>query len=124
MLLLMSCSGQVRPDTDGKTVITLSDYKEVRVDTPFELFDGDVRYMRLSTGDGYGFSKVYKAEYINNNIYILDQNHYRLVVFDDNGQPVYKLDYKGRGPNEYLQITDFAVAPDGTSRGSLPAVAL
>ena len=115
LAIFVSCAAkQSDADTTGKTVITVSDFKEVQVDTPFEMFAGEPKFVHLSSKEGYSFSKAFKVEYINNKIYILDQNHYRLVVFEDSGAPVFKLDYKGRGPNEYLQITDFAVAPDGT----------
>lgn len=114
MIALASCANQSGSDMVGKTVITMSDFKKVHVETPFEMFAGEPKFVRVPSKEGYSFSKAFKVEYINDKIYILDQNHYRLVVFEDSGAPVFKLDYKGRGPNEYLQITDFAVAPDGS----------
>ena len=113
--LLVSCSDRGPGALDGKTVISIQDFKEVRVDTPFEMFEVEPRFVRMAsdTCNSYGFSKVYKAEYIDGKIYILEQRRYRLLVFDDTGRPVFKLDYRGRGPNEFLQITDFAVDRNG-----------
>lgn len=117
LLFMGSCSNQGRHGgEDGKIVIKYSDFKEVQVDSPFEMIESEPRFVRLSSGENnsFGFSGIDRIEILNNKIYILDNSHYRLLVFEDSGAPAFKLDLRGRGPNEYLQISDFDVDEDGT----------
>ena len=114
--LLLSCSNQsIRKDGGERIVIKLSDYKEVQEESPLEMFESTPQIVHLLSDENnaYGFSNINKIVVFNNKIFILDESHYRLLVFDDMGNPLFKLDYRGRGPNEYLQITDFDIDQAG-----------
>ena len=54
---------------------------------------------------------------IEDRIYVLDNpaiREYRLLAFDSNGRFIRQIGAMGRGPGEYLGISDFATAPDGS----------
>ena len=54
---------------------------------------------------------------IEDRIYVLDNpaiREYRLLAFDGNGRFIRQIGAMGRGPGEYLGISDFATAPDGS----------
>lgn len=118
LLLSVSCMRNTNTNTNenaDKIALKISDFTEVQIDSPFEILSGEPKFVLLSPGEdySYGFSKTLKVEYIKNKIYIQEYSKYKLLVYDDSGNPVLKLDYRGRGPNEYLQITDFDVDTDG-----------
>ena len=75
-----------------------------------------MEYIVPETGENQDmlFSSVDQVEYKDGKLYILDWRYRRLVVFDSDGQPVSSLRRQGRGPGEYLQITDFDVDRDGS----------
>ena len=112
LFLLASCADR---GTDGTVVIKFKEYKEVQVSSPFEMMGVEPRYVHLVSDDtdAFFYSDIIRAEYRNNKIYILDKSQEKLLVFRDDGTPSFKLDYRGRGPNEYLQITDFDVDKEG-----------
>lgn len=115
LCLLSACS---RPVKDGAVVIKMSDFEEIRADSPFELFEAEPRFVHLQAGEdnSFGFARISKIEIVGDKIYIFDEQprtYYRVLIFDLDGNPVAKIDSRGRGPNEYLQITDFAVDPAG-----------
>ena len=54
---------------------------------------------------------------IEDRIYVLDNpaiREYRLLAFDSNGRFIRQIGAMGRGPGEYLGISDFAIAPDSS----------
>lgn len=57
----------------------------------------------------YMFTEADKIVYKNNTFYILDWMNRKLVAFNKQGNPVLSLNKRGRGPGEYLQITDFDI---------------
>jgi hypothetical protein len=46
-------------------------------------------------------------------IYINDSDLHRLLVFNDEGKFISKLEKRGQGPQEYYELRDFQVAPNG-----------
>ena len=59
------------------------------------------------------FKGIDKIVYSSGKLYILDWLSRKIVVLDETGNPVYVLAKSGRGPGEYLQITDFDVDDSG-----------
>jgi hypothetical protein len=47
------------------------------------------------------------------NLYILDGNNHRVLVFDANGKFVRKISKKGEGPGELMSPVSMTIAPDG-----------
>ncbi len=62
------------------------------------------------------FARAQKIRIQDGKIYILDKrgrNHY-LLVYNQDGHPLGRVGNKGNGPGEYIHITDFDIAGDGT----------
>lgn len=59
------------------------------------------------------FKEMDKIVYSSGKLYILDWLSRKIVVFDESGNPVSALTKNGRGPGEYLQITDFDIDNKG-----------
>lgn len=59
------------------------------------------------------FKEIDKIVYSSGKLYILDWFSRKIVVLDETGNPVSVLAKSGRGPGEYLQITDFDVDDSG-----------
>jgi hypothetical protein len=60
----------------------------------------------------YMFTYPQKIVYKDNTFYILDwvnPRNSKVVAFDNKGNPVLSLNKRGRGPGEYLQISDFDI---------------
>lgn len=58
-------------------------------------------------------SYVNKAVNRCNKLYVLDEGEGKICVFKESGEGDFVLSRVGRGPQEYLQITDFDVDKDG-----------
>ncbi len=69
-----------------------------------------ISYIPLETKNSSLLNNPLSYCYENGKIYIL--NKYGLMIFDSNGKFIRKIDRKGRGPQEYLQIKRFEVSPE------------
>lgn len=67
-------------------------------------------FVVLDSEEGKSFSQIDKAVYRGGNLYLMDWAYRKIFTFDAEGHAVSVLSKKGRGPGEYLQITDFDVA--------------
>ncbi len=68
-----------------------------------------VDYILLEDVKESAFSEINKLVMKNGNIYIGDFRNHKIVVFDLAGNFKFAIDRKGRGPQEYLEIKNFAV---------------
>ncbi|MCC8146780.1 MAG: 6-bladed beta-propeller, partial [Bacteroidales bacterium] len=59
------------------------------------------------------FKAIDKIKIHEDRIYILDRKLKKLVVFDRTGNGIGQVGQPGQGPEEYLHIADFDVAPSG-----------
>ncbi len=67
----------------------------------------------LDSGEEYLFSQIDKAVCRGCNIYLLDWIQRKIFTYNIGGSALSVLCKKGRGPGEYLQITDFDVDEQG-----------
>jgi hypothetical protein len=65
----------------------------------------------LETNNYSSMGNIYKGQITKNKIALLDMNS-NLMVFDLNGQFLFKIGNKGHGPGEFLHIRDFMVLDD------------
>ena len=80
-----------------------------------EDFLGGLEYVTLRPeGQDYLFAEADKVIYRNGQLYIMDWISRKIVSFKEDGQPGTVLHKHGRGPGEYLQITDFDVDDNGS----------
>jgi len=76
-------------------------------------FIKDIRYIPLETGPNSMVGNIVKVIVEDNKIYISD-NRGVVSIFDMNGRLLNTLNKRGRGPKEYLRITDYTVSPIGS----------
>lgn len=73
-----------------------------------------VQYIPLETSDEALMSGVHKMLVRGNRIYVADYSGAGIIfVFDFQGKLVLKINRVGRGPGEYIQITDFDISESG-----------
>ena len=96
--------------------IPFNSYGQVPCESPDLLLPGRIKRVVLDSGGSkdYIFSEIDKIVCHQDRFYILDWIHRKIVIYDSDGGPVGCLSRRGRGPGEYLQITDFDVDADGS----------
>jgi len=110
---LCSCSINTNKPNDIKV-----NYKSFAIKT-FNPSDSILfKNVKILSLDSHGnkdfmFADVDKILFRDGLYYILDTRRKKIIVFDSEGQPVFQLNKVGRGPEEYSQITDFAVGDNG-----------
>ncbi|HEX2933884.1 MAG TPA: 6-bladed beta-propeller [Bacteroidales bacterium] len=106
-IILTSCQNRSNNTSVGnKTVINISTNAKFD-DTLF--VNSKVKIIPLETIEPSLIGDLYRILQCNNEYYILDGNHKDIKVFDNNGQYKRKLLKPGKGPGEYISITDFFV---------------
>lgn len=72
----------------------------------------DVKFIQLETTDECVIREYSKIINKNNRIYILDRTLNSLFTFSDEGKFINKLSAQGRGPMDYLELSDFIIYGD------------
>lgn len=111
-VLMWSCQNMndERPDM----IINVNEYQYQSFDW-VSLFGKDLHYVTLDTdSSNYNISYIDKIVIRNDKFYINDWKTRRLLIFDIQGHPLGVINRRGRGPEEYLQITDFDVDDNGS----------
>jgi hypothetical protein len=115
--LLTSCIGQKK---EKKKSINSKPIVELNISN--ELFDenkdysslvGSIEVIKLETNVNSLIGGIRKVVFQNNRFYILDGSQV-LYLFNEIGNYLNKLDKRGKGPGEYLEIRDFFVDKDGS----------
>lgn len=106
------CTGST-VDTDG-TVIPFREMQERTYSDIAGKIAGSIRYIVYNaTSEEQLFSEPDKVIFRNGMLYIHDWQNRRIIAVGENGNFLFSLDKRGRGPGEYLQITDFDVDGSG-----------
>ena len=112
LMEVSSCTGKSGDASVIKT-IKVGDYQEDNFDWK-SVFEQDLHLVELTdTSKEYSFTAISKLVFKKDKFYISDWRTSRIIVFDLNGNPVFVLNRRGRGPEEYLQVTDFDVDNSG-----------
>jgi hypothetical protein len=75
-------------------------------------FIEDYKIVQLSTSNDNLIFQISKVQYFKEKIYILDSPGNCIFIFNNDGSFYKKLNKKGSGPGEYVQITDFYIDED------------
>ena len=90
------------------------DVDEIKGWVTLDTFNYNVRYVRLETNEHCLIGRVSKSLIRQNKIYVADFNNaIALFVFDLQGKHLFTIDRRGKGPGEYLKITDFDIDTNG-----------
>jgi hypothetical protein len=100
--VLNSCSTK---HSDNTAAITVDISTKANINDFFKNYYA----VPLATGDEYLIANIDKIIIESDKIYILDKRNFSIYIFDIKGNYLNKLNSKGNGPGEYLDITDFAV---------------
>lgn len=108
----LSCSNQ----SGEKSVIKTIKLHELHEETfSWETLLGqDAKVIALQdTSKEYAFTEISKLVCWKDRIYISDWKTRRIIIFGQDGQPMSVLNRRGRGSEEYLQVSDFDVDDEG-----------
>jgi len=105
-------NGQVsKAETEAyKRVIKVTSDREVR---PFSELFSRVDYIPLETKEGALVANIDKALINGELLFILDKAQKCILSFGTDGRYKGKFHNPGNGPNEYLEISDFDLLPNG-----------
>ena len=76
-------------------------------------FVDSMAFVPLETKNNELINNITKVQYYNNNFYILDRANKSIFVFNSIGSFLKKLQRRGKGPGEYMQLEDFEVNNNG-----------
>lgn len=83
--------------------------KQLEKEIPFsQLFD-EVQIIPLETNRECMIQKIKKFEISNNKIFALDTKQKAILIFDAQGKFIKKIQNVGKGPEEYIAVTDFNI---------------
>lgn len=111
LMLLMGCDGKKEK----------SDNNIISIDVPIDrndasgLFDSIFelnRYIVLETTDESLIRRLGKIVFYKSNLYVLDSDEKKILIFDDKGKYLKQYSHLGQGPGEYLSLTDFTLKED------------
>ncbi len=107
-LLLSSCSTEkIIKDSANCIIINASIDKEDKF--PFNKYSIDVKLIPLETSKECLIGAIQSIIYKNDRFYVKSIGDNKILKFNINGRYIGKLDLVGRGPGEYLRISDFIV---------------
>lgn len=107
ILVCVLCSCGESYMSDNKVYINLDVAQNLPVNKLFQ----DVELIQLDTNKRSLFGKIKKMCLTDSFMYIQDVLQEVVLVFDNKGQFVHKLNKNGRGPQEYVLLGDFTVSP-------------
>ncbi len=86
-----------------------NDFKNLNIDQAIS----EMKYIPLETTDNSLIGRIDKIIIDKGQIFILDQHFAKSIfVFDKQGKHSYTINKRGRGPKEYIRITDFIIKHD------------
>lgn len=92
--------------------LTVGKHTEKRIDGTTNTYAHRIVPLETNKNSLIGQIKEMKCDK-DTNFYILDEIAYTLLKFDKNGKFIYKIDRKGRGPGEYLELSSFTLTNEG-----------
>lgn len=79
-------------------------------------FTKTIRYIALETKLGHHISGINKIFFINGRFYIIDSFHKSSIFcFDDEGKFIFEIGKQGKGPGEYVTLSDAEISYDNKS---------
>lgn len=112
-ILVASC-GHKSGGLKDFTTVKFYDYTEKPFSDKLDDFFSDKRYVVLHADEqNLMIGEITKLIVHDNKIFVADSRIRSLVVHDMNGRAIAKVGNRGRGPGEYLNLTDFDIDKQG-----------
>src|SRR5690554_5247818 len=109
--VVLSCKSDKTSQFEDKDLMEIyidlskhSDFYDISKD-----IEQDFDIIALETNDDCLISHIRKILYVNDLYYILDDKGASVFIFNNDGTFMSKLDRKGLGPDEYINIASFIV---------------
>ncbi|WP_308990455.1 6-bladed beta-propeller [Mariniflexile litorale] len=111
VFFLISCkeSNDVNPLVNNNIKSIKIDLNEEAVEGNFDEYFSSSYLIQLETNEFSIISKIDRISFYNNRIYILDKKLNSVFIFSDKGKFLYKIKNIGKGPHEYISLTDFGI---------------
>jgi hypothetical protein len=110
IIILYSCSGNTNSD---KFIIDVKSAIGKGAIYNASDFINKIEYIPLETGPNSMVGSIIKIIVENNRIYISD-NQGKISIFSMEGRHLNTLTRQGRGPKEYIRLTDYTVSSSGS----------
>ena len=111
MLLFLSCS-----NPKNSRSVDLANVENIRVDMEKESIIGNfddyfasMEVVPLETNEHSIFGRIERISLYQDKIFILDTSTNSVIVFNNKGKFLFRLQNTGNGPREYNSLTDFAI---------------
>ena len=108
ILFICSCKQIEKTYYDVEQIHITLDNDTIKAST----FIKDAVVIKLETNDDCLIQAIFKIQYVNNKIFILDINCNSIFIFNKDGSFDKKLFKVGSGPGEYNRLIDFLVQDD------------
>lgn len=113
LVCLIGCSDKNRIGTSTKTEDLISiNLDELEISAPImysDLFD-DIKFIELESTPNSLLGTISKVIYYNDTIYVMDKSVSKAVfLFNQDGKFINKIGNIGKGPGEYINISDFCL---------------
>lgn len=109
---LLSCKNNTSEPISNSEVQTIDFYKNYSDKLEFSSFIDTIQFIPLETTADNLIGEINRVIFSNGKYYIHATNSMqngKLLIFDDDGKFLGKFDKRGAGPNEYLELKDFAI---------------
>lgn len=103
---LCACSKDIKRDDQGIPVLS-GDIDQQSVGLS-ELFN-KIEVLPIETSDSCLLIDITKIATFDNKLFVFDRKQSAVIIFDNEGRFIQKLDKKGQGPDEYTMIYDFYI---------------
>lgn len=110
--VFIGCAEKVSDKGRVTTISVKTDGK----DAPAEInkFLKFSHFVPLETTDDCMIGTINKLQIIHDRIYVMDRKQRAVFAFDKNGKALFSIQKRGRAGNEYIEMSDFEVGPDGS----------
>ena len=119
--IIFSCKDSSRDKKDNVHII------KIALDSPIEqksFMDkvSDFRFIPLETTLQSIINKIDKCVIKDERFYILDKKQQSIFIFTNEGKFITRFNRLGKGPDEYIELTDFEIGDQGELLGFFPII--
>lgn len=113
-IAMMGCNSGKRSNGDSIINVDFKSFKQFEFSKIEKEVIKEKKYINLSAdNEAFLFNRIDNIKIHNNRIFIQDERTKKLLVFDMKGKGITKVGSHGRGPGEFLNLSDFDIDNDG-----------